>query len=202
MLLCHTTKEIKRDDLSYFPAFLNLENRKILLVGGGLVASSKLRHLLDFTTNISVIAPLLSDETELLIKKNSLSLEKRGYEKGDVAGFDIVVVAVDNIALQAEIFKESRGYNCLCNCVDATEYCDFIFGSTIKKDDLTIAISTSGASPALAKQLKKYLEKLIPHDIGTFLKEMKSLRESLPKGKERMKMLEEKAKNYIQKWSN
>lgn len=188
--------------MSYFPAFLNLENRKVLLVGGGLVASSKLRHLLDFTTNISVITPLLSDETERLIEANNLSLEKRGYEKGDVAGFDIVVVAVDNIELQAEIFKESRGYNCLCNCVDATEYCDFIFGSIIKKDDLTIAISTSGASPALAKQLKKYLEKLIPHDIGTFLKEMKSLRESLPKGKERMKMLEEKAKNYIQKWSN
>ncbi len=167
-----------------------------------MVASSKLRHLLDFTTNISVIAPILSDETERLIKENNLSLEQRGYEKGDIKGFDIVVVAVDNIALQAEIFKESREYNCLCNCVDATEYCDFIFGSIIKKDDLTIAISTSGASPALAKQLKKYLEKLIPNDIGGFLKEMKNLRETLPKGKERMKMLEEKAKNYIQKWSN
>ncbi len=167
-----------------------------------MVASSKLRHLLDFTTNISVIAPILSDETERLIEENNLSLEQRGYEKGDIEGFDIVVVAVDNIALQAEIFKESRGYNCLCNCVDATEYCDFIFGSTIKKDDLTIAISTSGASPALAKQLKQYLEKLIPNDIGSFLKEMKNLRETVPKGKERMKMLEEKAKNYIQKWSN
>ncbi|MDD2653058.1 MAG: bifunctional precorrin-2 dehydrogenase/sirohydrochlorin ferrochelatase [Sulfurimonas sp.] len=188
--------------MSYFPAFLQLQNRKILLVGGGLVASSKLRHLLDFTTNISVIAPVLSDETEYLVEANNLYLKKRGYKKGDIQGFDIVVVAVDNIGLQAEIFKESRGYNCLCNCVDAAEYCDFIFGSIIKKDDLTIAISTSGASPAVAKQLKQYLEKLIPHDIGTFLKEMKNLRESLPKGKERMKMLEEKAKNYIQKWSN
>ena len=100
------------------------------------------------------------------------------------------------------IWYNNNRYNCLCNCVDATEYCDFIFGSTIKKDDLTIAISTSGASPALAKQLKQYLEKLIPNDIGSFLKEMKNLRETVPKGKERMKMLEEKAKNYIQKWSN
>jgi len=185
--------------LSYFPTFLNLQNRKILLVGGGLVASVKLRHLLDFTTNISVIAPILCDETERLIEAHSLSLAQRGYEQGDVADFDIVVVAVDNIALQAEIFKESRGYNCLCNCVDATEYCDFIFGSTIKKDDLTIAISTSGASPAVAKVLKNYFESCIPSDIGIFLQEMRALREKLPKGKERMKMLQEKAQEYIKK---
>lgn len=185
--------------MSYFPTFLNLQNRKILLVGGGLVASAKLRHLLDFTTNISVIAPILCDETERLIEAHSLSLAQRGYEQGDVADFDIVVVAVDNIALQAEIFKESRGYNCLCNCVDATEYCDFIFGSTIKKDDLTIAISTSGASPAVAKVLKNYFESCIPSDIGIFLQEMRALREKLPKGKERMKMLQEKAQEYIKK---
>jgi precorrin-2 dehydrogenase/sirohydrochlorin ferrochelatase len=86
--------------------------------------------------------------------------------------------------------------------VDSVDYCDFIFPSYIKKDDLTIAVSTSGASPAMAKHLRQYLQNLIPESIGEFLKEMRNLRKTLPKGKERMKMLDEKAKKYIEDWSN
>ena len=85
--------------------------------------------------------------------------------------------------------------------MDSVDYCDFIFPSYIKKDDLTIAVSTSGASPAMAKHLRRYLERVIPDGIGDFLREMKSLRKTLPKGKERMKMLDEKAENYIKNWS-
>ena len=183
--------------MSYFPAFLKLDDKKILIVGGGRVAYEKLRHLQDFTSNISIISLELSDEMECIIKKNHLCFEKRGYQKGDIKDFAIVIVAIDNIPLQAEIFQESKEYSCLCNCVDSVEYCDFIFPSYLKKDDLTIAVSTSGASPAVAKQLKKYLQRLIPSDIGEFLQEMKKLRESLPKGKERMKMLETKAQDYF-----
>ncbi len=188
--------------MSYFPAFLNLENRRVLLVGGGEIAYSKLIHLLEFTSEISIIAQDLSDEIIVLAKEKNLSVVQKAYSKGDITNFDIVVVAVDSISLQAEIFEESKRYNCLCSCVDSKEHTDFIFGSYIKKDDLIIAISTSGTSPALAKQLKKYLLDLIPSDIGTFLQEMKMFRETLPKGKERMQMLQKKAEDYINKWSN
>lgn len=187
--------------MSYFPAFLKLENRKILIVGGGVIAFEKLKHLLDFTSDISVIALEFSDEMQKMVEERNLHFLKRGYKRGDIKDFAIVVVAIDDIPLQAEIFKESRHYNCLCNSVDSVDYCDFIFPSYIKKDDLTIAISTSGASPAIAKHLKKYLLKLIPSDIAVFLKEMRSLRESLPKGRERMNMLDKKAEDYIQTWS-
>ncbi len=187
--------------MSYFPAFLKLENKKVLIVGGGKIASQKLEHLLDFTSDISIIALELSAEMSKIIEEKNLHIEKRKYIKGDIQNFAIVVVAADNIALQAEIFKESRGSGTLCNCVDSMDYCDFIFSSYIKKDDLTIAISTSGASPAFSKHLKKYLQKLIPPDTGVFLQEMKKLRESLPKGKERMKMLSKKAEKYINDWS-
>ncbi len=187
--------------MSYFPAFIKLDNKKILIVGGGYIAYEKLDHLLDFTSDIKVIAPKLSDEMQERIAKENLMYEKRPYEMGDIAEFAVVIVAVDDIALQAEIFKESKQYNCLCNSVDSVEYCDFIFPSYVKKDDLTIAISTSGASPAVAKHLRRYLQKLIPDGISEFLDEMKQLRRTLPKGKERMKMLDEKAKNYIENWS-
>jgi len=188
--------------MSYFPAFLKLDNKKILIVGDGHIAYEKLEHLLDFSSDISVIALELSDEMDSAIKKNHLNFEKRGYETGDIKEFAVVIVAVDDIPLQAKIFEESKQYNCLCNSVDSVDYCDFIFPSYIKRDDLTIAVSTSGTSPAMAKHLRKYLQDLIPSDIGEFLREMKNLRETLPKGKERMKMLDKKAQDYINTWSN
>jgi precorrin-2 dehydrogenase/sirohydrochlorin ferrochelatase len=187
--------------MAYFPAFLKLNEKKILIVGGGYIAYEKLDHLLDFTKDISVVALELSDEMANRIKKEGLAVQKRAYEVGDIKDFAVVIVAVDDISLQEEIFKESKKYNCLCNSVDSVEYCDFIFPSYIKKGDLTIAVSTSGSSPAMAKHLRMYLQKLIPDGIGEFLKEMKNLRKTLPKGKERMKMLDEKAKNYIKDWS-
>lgn len=186
--------------MSYFPAFLKLDNKKILIVGGGYIAYEKLDHLLDFTRDISIIALDLSEQMQSRIEKEGLHFEKRGYEKGDIKDFAVVIVAVDDIPLQAEIFAESKSYNCLCNSVDSVDYCDFIFPSYIKKDDLTIAVSTSGASPAVAKHLRRYLQKLIPDSIGVFLDEMKQLRRTLPKGKDRMQLLDKKAQEYIDSW--
>jgi len=187
--------------MSYFPAFLKLDKKKILIIGGGKIAYEKLVHLLDFTQNIDLLALEFSEEMLQKINEYNLVFETRSYREGDIANYAIVIIAVDDIPLQAQIYKESQEYKCLCNAVDSVEYCDFIFPSYIKKDDLTIAVSTSGASPAMAKHLRRYLEDLIPQSIGEFLKEMRQLRESLPKGKERMKMLDEKAKKYIEKWS-
>ena len=187
--------------MSYFPAFLKLEGKKILIVGGGNIAYEKLMHLLDFTDEIDLIAQEFSQEMLQKIEQKHLHYETRAYQEGDIADYAVVIIAVDDIALQDAIYKESQKYKCLCNAVDSVDYCDFIFPSYIKKEDLTIAVSTSGASPAMAKHLRRYLQELIPKNIGAFLREMRSLRESLPKGKERMKMLDEKAKNYIQTWS-
>ena len=186
--------------MSYFPAFLKLDHKKILLIGGGVIAYEKLKHLLEFGSNISVIASALSPQMHAVLEEKKLHFKVRKYERGDIEKFDIVVVAIDNIALQEEIFQESRGYNCLCNCVDSVEYCDFIFSAYIKKDDLIVAVSTSGSSPAFAKQFKNYLLELIPPDIGVFLSQMAYLRKTLPKGKERMKMLEQKVQEYIKSW--
>ena len=186
--------------MAYFPAFIKLDNKKILIVGGGAIAQEKLEHLLDFTSDIQLISLEFSDEILKIINNNSLFYEQRAYKEGDIKGYSVVIVAVDEIPLQAEIFTESKSYNCLCNAVDSVDYCDFIFPSYIKKDDLTIAVSTSGSSPAMAKRIRMYLEDTIPNSVGDFLQEMKKLRSTLPKGKERMKMLDEKAKNYIKQW--
>ena len=189
--------------MAYFPAFIKLDNRSILIVGGGYIATEKLEHLLDFTKDIKIIALEISESMQKMIDDNNLKYEVREYQKQDINEFNIIVVAVDNILLQSEIFYEAKHLeNCLVNSVDSVKYCDFIFPSYIKKDDLTIAISTSGSSPAVAKHLRRYLEKLIPNSIGSFLKEMKQYRKTMKKGKERMAFLDEKAKEYISTWGD
>ncbi len=188
--------------MSYFPAFLKFDNKKILIVGGGFIAYEKLKHLLDFTKNITLIAKEFSADIRTLIEENSLFYTQKLYKEGDIKGFDIIIVAVDDFDIQEFIYKESRNYNCLCNCVDLPKYCDFIFPSYVKKGDLTIAISTSGTSPAMAKYLRIWLDKLIPDSIIDFLKQMKNYRKSMPKGKNRMQFLDKKAEKYIQTWKD
>ncbi|HIO90916.1 MAG TPA: bifunctional precorrin-2 dehydrogenase/sirohydrochlorin ferrochelatase [Campylobacterales bacterium] len=183
--------------MKYFPAFIKLENKKILIVGGGNIAIEKIEKLLDFTIDIKVIARMIIPQMQTILEENNLLFEKRTYKKGDINSFDIVIIAVDSLKLQEEIWIESRETRILCNAVDSVDYCDFIFPSYIKEGDLTIAISTSGASPAIAKHLKLYLKKILPKSISTFLIQMKELRASLPKGKERMQLLDKKAREFF-----
>lgn len=185
--------------MSFFPAFLNIQNKKVLVVGGGKIAADKIEKLLDFTTDITIIAPDISPRTKALIQTHHLTLLQRFYKLGDVKGFFIVVVAVDDLALQKSIYEECHRFGALCNAVDSTEYCDFIFPSFIKQGDLVVAFSTSGVSPGLAKYLRRAIERLIPEDIEEFLAHIKHLRHTLPKGKERMRLLDQKAKEYITK---
>jgi len=186
--------------MAYFPTFLKFDDKKIIIIGGGYIALEKLTRLLDFTTNIELIAREFNDDIKLLIDKNKLKHIEKEYEVGDIVSFDIIIAAIDDINLQKGIYTESRDYNCLCNCVDVQKYCDFIFPSYVKKGDLTIAISTSGTSPAMAKYLRIFISNIIPNSIVDFLSSMKNLRKTMPKGKKRMEFLDNKAKNYIDTW--
>jgi len=179
--------------------FMDMQDLKVLVVGGGAIAAEKLEKLVDFTKEITVIASEVSVEANSLIKDHCLTLFQRKYQAGDIHGFDIVIVATDTVDLHKAIYEESRGSRILVNSVDNTDYCDFIFPSYVKKDDLTIAFSTGGASPAFAKYIRRHFEKIIPDSVGDFLKKMKALRRTMPKGKERMKYFDTLVEEYFKK---
>jgi len=183
--------------MSFFPIYMDMQHLKVLVVGGGVIATEKLEKLLDFTKEITVIASDVSMEANRLIKDQCLTLYQRPYREGDIHGFDIVIVATDTVDLHQSIYEESRGSRILVNSVDNTDYCDFIFPSYVKKDDLTIAFSTGGASPAFAKYIRRHFEKIIPDSVGAFLQKMKTLRSTMPKGKERMQYFDTLVEAYF-----
>ena len=183
--------------MSFFPMYMDMTNLKVLLVGGGYIATEKLEKLVDFTTQITVITLRIEDEAKEIVDKHNLSLHNRAYAKGDIDGYDIVIVATDTPILHKEIYEESRGSRILVNSVDNTDYCDFIFPSYVQKGDLTIAFSTGGASPAFAKYIRQHFEKIIPDSVAGFLEKMKALRTTMPKGKERMKYFDDTVKQYF-----
>ena len=185
--------------MAYFPMFMDMNDLKVLVIGGGVIATEKLEKLLDFTKDITVIALRVEDEAQEIINTHHLTLHQRAYETEDIEGFDIVIVATDTVTLHKEIYEESRGSRILVNSVDNTEYCDFIFPSYVKKDALTIAFSTGGASPAFAKQIRQHFEKIIPDSVGSFLEKMKGLRSTMPKGKERMQYFDTLVEEYFKK---
>ena len=185
--------------MAYFPMYMDMNDLKVLVVGGGVIATEKLEKVVDFTKEITIIALRVEDEAKAIIDTHDLCLHQRAYKVGDIIGFDIVIVATDTVTLHKEIYEESRGSRILVNSVDNTEYCDFIFPSYIKKDALTIAFSTGGASPAFAKQIRQHFEKIIPESVGSFLQKMKDLRTTMPKGKERMKYFDTLVEEYFKK---
>jgi len=188
--------------MSHFPAFIELQNKKILVVGAGKIATKKVEKLLDFGKEITIISPTISQKLLLHVSAFNLTYIDRAYKIGDIKNFDIVIVATDSIELQKEIFNESRAYRCFVSCVDAINYSDFSFGSYISDGDLTVAITTNAISPSLSLHVRREIQKMIPHDVAEFLEKMKTLRETLPKGEERMKLFKEKTQQYIKTWSD
>ncbi len=185
--------------MKYFPIFLKMDSIRVLVVGGGNIALEKLEKIIDFTYDIEVISKEIKNETMNFLTEHNIVWQMRSYLPNDIDKFDLIVVAVDDLSLQKDIFDECTSKNKLCNSVDSVDFCNFIFPAYIKRGPMCIAISTSGKSPAVAKHLKAYLAEKIPEDIDEFLEYMNELRNSLPKGQERMRHLSDVAKKYFEK---
>ncbi|MEJ5172120.1 MAG: bifunctional precorrin-2 dehydrogenase/sirohydrochlorin ferrochelatase [Hydrogenothermaceae bacterium] len=186
--------------MSYMPIFLEVKDKKFLIVGGGKVATEKIKRILKFSYNITVVSPEITEELESIIKNNSLNYINSPYTSDIIKNYDIIIIAVSDTNLQKVIYNDAKGENKLCNTVDVIGESDFIFPSVVKKGNLIVAFSTLGSSPALAKYLRIYFEQEIPGEVEQFLNEMEDLRKSLPKGKERQDLFDKKAKEFFEKF--
>lgn len=143
--------------MGYFPFYIDIENKKCIIVGGGKIALQKLRKIILFNPDITVIAPNICDE----IKKIGVKTECRKFIDKDIKNAFMVISATDDEKLNAHIFELCRAENILVNTVDDKEKCGFIFPSIIKKEDVTIGITTSAKSPLYAKYLRQQIEDVL-----------------------------------------
>ncbi len=134
----------------YYPAFLDLRGRRVVVVGGGLVAARKIDGLLKAACHIKVVAAEIRPELESL----PLEFVRRDYAAGDLAGASLAFAATDDPELNAAIVSDANAAGILCNAASAPEAGDFIVPAIFERGPIKIAISTGGGSPALAKRLR------------------------------------------------
>jgi len=165
-----------------FPVFLKLETLNLLIIGGGNVALEKLQAVLQNApaTRIRLvaidIAPMVR---EFAASFPNIVLEQRPYLKEDIQQTDLVIAAVNDLDVAAQIREDAADCGKLINIADKPELCDFYLGSIVKKGNLKIAISTNGKSPTIAKRLKETLNEAIPEEIDEVLDNMQQLRNRL-----------------------
>lgn len=165
--------------MKYYPAFLNLKNRLCIVIGGGKVAERKVKMLLQAGAKIKVISPELTKDLTKLADEKKIIWEKREYKKGDLEGAWLVITATNNKKVQIEVQQEAEEKRIFCNIVDVPELCSFIVPSVIKRGLLTIAISTSSASPAVSRRIRENLENLFGEEYVIYMNLMKNLREQI-----------------------
>lgn len=176
----------------YYPLFLDLEGRDVVIVGGGGVAARKAASLQTHGARVTVVAPAFAPELEA----TEVTLRRRGYEPGDLDGAAMVIAATDDAAINAAVAAECRRRGILVNVVDDTALCDFIVPAVVESGSIQLAVSTGGQSPALARKLKADLEHALGPEYAEVNDILGSLREnakaapSLPTDPDRKRFLD------------
>ena len=155
--------------MRYYPAFLNLENRIAVVVGGGPVAERKTLSLIETGANVVVISPELTVALHTLVKNRQIHHISRLFRKGDLKGAILAVAATDSPETNREISLEGDSLSIFVNNVTSPERSTFIVPALLSRGDLQIAVSTGGQSPSLAGNLKEKLEGIFGPEYEDFL---------------------------------
>lgn len=177
-----TTK--KKNTVTYYPTFLNIDAKKCVVVGGGKVALRKVKTLLDCGANVTVISPQFLPEFNRLAKREDIHLIHRDYKIGDLEDATIVIAATDGEKINQRVADEAKKTGVLVNVVDDLDRSGFIVPAFFRRGELTIAVSTAGMSPALAKKIRTILEQIFGEEYASLLSLIKEVRSELKlKGK-------------------
>lgn len=164
--------------MKYYPIFLDVTAKPCLVVGGGPVGARKAVLLEKSGADVRVVSDRFSVHFDGL-NTTSIRLEKKKYEKEDVKGMSLVFAATNSFVLNQQIQNDASTLNILCNIADAPSDSDFLLPSVVDRGDLVIAVSTSGASPAMARKIRQDLEQEFGPEYTRLLVLMKNVRKKL-----------------------
>jgi siroheme synthase-like protein len=154
----------------YYPIFLDLRGRRVVVIGGGAVAAEKVVGLLEAGARVVVVAPRTRPLPE------AVEVHRRPWAPSDLARADLVIAATDDTAVNQAVAAEARERGIWVNVVDVPELCDFIAPALLRRGPLRIAVSTGGASPLLARRVKERIAAHIDKDWGMLAELLGELR--------------------------
>ncbi len=165
--------------MAKYPIFLDLTDRRVVLVGGGSVAVRKAGVLLDAGARLVVVADHASDVLTGLCTKRGAELVRAKYAKEYIAEAVLVIAATNDEKVNRQVYSDCQELGILCNVVDDPPLCDFFVPAVVRQGDLQIAIGTDGYCPAYSGHLRKKLEAIITEQHGQFLAELEWARKKI-----------------------
>lgn len=153
----------------FYPIFLDLSDRPVLVVGGGAVAERKVCTLVLHGARPQVVAPAVTARIEELAGAGDLSWEARAYARGDCAGALLVFAATDDRDVNRLVADEARSCGCLLNVADDPDACDALVPSSFTRGTLQVAVSTGGASPTLARRIREEQQRSYGPEYGEYV---------------------------------
>lgn len=165
--------------VKYFPILVDLDGRRVVVVGGGAVAERKVRAVLECGGQVIVVAPELTGGLRDLAFAGRISHENRPYRPGDLVGATVAFIAVDDAEVSRAAAKDAKASGVPVNVVDQPELCDFIVPAVLRRGRLAIAVSTGGASPAWARNIRDRLEDELGEEYGRLFEALARVRQKL-----------------------
>lgn len=154
----------------FYPVYMNLRGKRVVVIGGGEVAERKIESLLGTGASIIAISPEITARLLVLATGRQIELHRRRYMTGDCRDAAFVFSATDDNELNRAIFEEAHKEGALINTADEPVLCDFIMPAVVRRGDIAIAISTGGASPGLAARLRARIARLIGPEYAALAK--------------------------------
>lgn len=165
--------------MAYYPILMDLEGKRVLVVGGGGVAERKVRTLLEFGARVDVVSLDLSPALRGLSEEGRVQWAGREFEPSHLKGATLVIAATDDAEANRRVSAACRKQGIPVNAVDQPADCTFIVPAVVRRGDLLLAVSTSGRSPALARSVREELETRFGPEYADFLALMGSVREEV-----------------------
>lgn len=163
----------------YYPVFFDLTDRSVLVIGGGRLALEKVNGLLAAGACITVVAPGLNEELSHLRDAGRIEHLARDYRSGDMQSRALVMAAGDDTSANAELHADARAVGVPLNAADDPANCDFILPAVVRKPPLTVAISTGGGSPAMARRIREELSDYLDADTSSLAELVAEVRAEL-----------------------
>lgn len=162
----------------YYPIFIDVEDRDVVIVGGGNVCARKAETMMRYGARVTIVSPEITAEIAEWEAERKLEVRRKRYDDHDLEGATLVIASTDDTSVNEQVAADCRRRRIPVNVVDVTPLCEFIVPAIIEKDGIQVAVSTGGKSPAIARTLKEDLQRAIGPEYAEVNEILGSLRES------------------------